>query len=546
MRQDVVAQESSLLDRNVGYKNAIEQYQTNELGLPPNLPIDIDKSLVEDFTFITDESLAVEDQVLAARETIANLQEPITQEILQPVLTELEAIIPTLEAWFKNIATDVDEMETAAEVREARMTESEVEEFRSARLSLKAELETLLELAATEKDALEQIKAGVGIAEAEQTMRELVVWRGRLKRLTDRAGLAQARAKLEKISVGTFELDFEDALKIALHNRLDFKNARAALVDTWRQIKIRENKLLSTVNLTASGDLYTKKNNPVSFRAETGSLRFGIQFDAPITRLIERNQLKQSLISYQQDKRQFIQSQDRLNYGLRALLRRTEMLRQKLEVDRRQVAIAIRLVDSTQSRLYRPVRPAQPGQSQQLLGETLALNIVNSYSRLAQTQGTFLSTWMQYQAARMRLQRELGIMELDQEGSWVDEPLPPVVEMLHEIEEAELLNTVEPTETEDDPQASDVAQTEGDDLKQQSTAIEEAPEEDLDALEKLNRKLVSLQQNIEDAVLKRAKARMDLELEKSLAKPPAEAQPPGDLTNEENPEDSTDSPEAGT
>lgn len=544
MRQDVVAQESSLLDRNVGYKNAIEQYQTNELGLPPNLPIDIDKSLVEDFTFITDESLAVEDQVLAARETIANLQEPITQELLQPVLTELEAIIPTLEAWFKNIATDVDEMETAAEVREARMTESEIEEFRSARLSLKAELETLLELAATEKDALEQIKAGLGIAEAEQTMRELVIWRGRLKRLTDRAGLAQARAKLEKISVGTFELDFEDALNIALHNRLDFKNARAALVDTWRQIKIRENQLLSTVNLTASGDLYTKKNNPVSFRAETGSLRFGIQFDAPITRLLERNQLKQALISYQQDKRQFIQSQDRLNYGLRALLRRTEMLRQKLEVDRRQVAIAIRLVDSTQSRLYRPVRPAQPGQSQQLLGETLALNIVNSYSRLAQTQGTFLSTWMQYQAARMRLQRELGIMELDQEGSWVDQPLPPVEEMLEEIEEDELLSTVEPTE--DEPRSSDVVQTEGNDLKQQATATEEAPKESLSALEKLNRKLIKLQQNIEDAVLKRAKARMDIELEKSLGKSPVEVQPAGDLTNEENPLDSKDSPETGS
>jgi len=220
------------------------------------------------------------------------------------------------------------------------------------------------------------------------------------------------------------------------------------------------------------------------------------------------------------------------------------MLRQKLEVDRRQVAIAIRLVDSTQSRLYRPVRPAQPGQSQQLLGETLALNIVNSYSRLAQTQGTFLSTWMQYQAARMRLQRELGIMELDQEGSWVDQPLPPVEEMLEEIEEDELLSTVELTE--DEPQASDVVQTEGNDLKHQVTATEEAPKESLSALEKLNRKLINLQQSIEDAVLKRAKARMDLELEKSLAKPPAEVQPPGDLTNEENPEDSTDSPETGT
>lgn len=523
MRQDVVAQESSLLDRNVGYKNAIEQYQTNELGLPPDLPIDIDKSLVEDFTFITDESLSVEDQILAARESIANLEDPVTLESLQPVLMELEAIMPALAVWFENIQLDVAEMGETAEVRESRMSQIEIEEFRSARLSLKAELEALLELAATEKEALQQIKDGAGVAEPDQTIREMVVWRGRLKRLTDRAGLAQARAKLEKISVGSFELQFEDALKIALHNRLDFKNARAALVDTWRQIKIRENQLLSTINLTAAGELYTKKNNPVSFRAETGSLRFGIQFDAPITRLLERNQLKQSLINYQQDKRQFIQSQDRLNYGLRALLRRTEMLRQKLEVDRRQVAIAIRLVDSTQSRLYRPVRPAQPGQSQQLLGETLALNIVNSYSRLAQTQGTFLSTWMQYQAARMRLQRELGIMELDEGGSWVDEPLPPVMEMLQEIEEGELLNTVDLPEgevdsPEDEKQMDTEVAPEDADVTSSSIIVDESPEEELQGLEKLTQQLINLQQGIEDAVLKRAKKRMDAELEQVLGK----------------------------
>ena len=188
MRQDVVAQESSLLDRNVGYKNAIEQYQTNELGLPPDLPIDIDKSLVEDFTFITDESLAVEDQILAARESIANLEEPATLEILQPVLAELEAIMPALATWFGNIELDVAEMGEAAEVRESRMTETEIEEFRAARLSLKAELEALLELAGTEKDALQQIIDGAGVAEPDQTIREMVVWRGRLKRLTDRAG----------------------------------------------------------------------------------------------------------------------------------------------------------------------------------------------------------------------------------------------------------------------------------------------------------------------------------------------------------------------
>ncbi len=517
MRQDVVAQESSLLDRNVGYQNAIEQYQTNELGLPPDLPIEVDKSLVEDFTFITDESLAVEDQILAARESIANLEEPVTSESLQPVVSELENIIPALNAWFSNISTDVDKMEAAAGKRESRMSEKEVEEFKTTRIELKAEIEVLLELAEGEQAALQTIKEGLGIAEPDQTMRELIIWRGRLKRLTDRAGLAQARAKLEKISVGSFELQFEDALKIALHNRLDFQNARAALVDTWRQIKIRENQLLSTVNLTASGDVSTSENNPLSFRGETGTVRFGIQFDAPITRLLERNQLKQSLITYQQDKRQFIQSQDRLHYGLRALLRRIEMLRQKLEVDRRQVAIAIRLVDSTQSQLYRPVRPAQPGQSQQLLGETLALNIVNSYSRLAQTQGAFLSTWMQYQAARMRLQRELGIMELDEQGSWIDQPLPPVEDLLLEIEEEELLNSVESIdeasqgaeEASTDPEAS--TSTSG------AAALPESEDQDLSVAEIVGQKLSNLQRRIEDIVLQRAKRRMDAELEKALS-----------------------------
>ena len=39
---------------------------------------------------------------------------------------------------------------------------------------------------------------------------------------------------------------------------------------------------------------------------------------------------------------------------------------------------------------------------------------------------------------------------------------------------------------------------------------------------------------------------MDLELEKSLGKSPVEVQPARDLTNEENPQDSKDSPETGS
>jgi len=34
-----------------------------------------------------------------------------------------------------------------------------------------------------------------------------------------------------------------------------------------------------------------------------------------------------------------------------------------------------------------------------------------------------MSVWLNYYAARMRLARELGIMELDRDGSWIDHPV---------------------------------------------------------------------------------------------------------------------------
>ena len=91
------------------------------------------------------------------------------------------------------------------------------------------------------------------------------------------------------------------------------------------------------------------------------------------------------------------------------------------------------------------------------------------------------------------------------------------------IEEEELLNTVDMKEgevdssddekqvdTEVDPQATDIIST--------SKMVEASPAEELQGMEKLTQKLMNLQQGIEDAVLRRAKNRMDAELEQVLGK----------------------------
>jgi hypothetical protein len=164
-------------------------------------------------------------------------------------------------------------------------------------------------------------------------------------------------------------------------------------------------------------------NHPARFRGENGTLRAGIQFDAPFTRLLERNNFRQSLIQYQRDRRQLIQFEDGVLQTMRVLLRQFEQLRTNMEIQRRAAVIAIRRVDQTQEDLMRPPAPAQPGQQPSQLGPTAALNLLTALSDLRNTQNNFMSVWLNYHATRMRLMRELGIIRLDERGLWIDEPL---------------------------------------------------------------------------------------------------------------------------
>jgi hypothetical protein len=138
--------------------------------------------------------------------------------------------------------------------------------------------------------------------------------------------------------------------------------------------------------------------------------------------LLERNAYRQSLITYQQSRRQFIQSRDSLQKGLRALLRTLEQRRRQLEIQRRAVSIAMRRVDQTQLDLNTPPAQLQPGQRARI-SETTAINLLGAQRSLQTTQNSFLAAWLSYYAARLRLYRELGIMELDPEGRWIPNPL---------------------------------------------------------------------------------------------------------------------------
>lgn len=228
--------------------------------------------------------------------------------------------------------------------------------------------------------------------------------------------LIQARARAESVTLLALEMDPADALAIASRNRLDWMNARANLVDTWRLIEFNANDLEADLNFLFGGDIATVGDNPVDFRSATGRLRVGVQFDAPLTRVAERNNYRQSLIEYQQARRDYYLFVDRVSQQLRSGLRQIELDQANFELRRAAVRVAIDQVEVTRLRLSEPPKPGVAA----AFSPTTARDLVSALGDLLNVQNDFMSVWVNYEVERMNLDFNLDTMQLDEEGLWID------------------------------------------------------------------------------------------------------------------------------
>ncbi len=228
--------------------------------------------------------------------------------------------------------------------------------------------------------------------------------------------LAQARARTESVSLPSVSLDWENAVSLARCNRLDWMNARAALVDSWRQVQVTANDLESQLDVILTGDIGNVGDNGLDFRSSTGRLRFGIEFDSPITRLAERNTYRESLVRYQQSRRGYYQFEDQVATSLRDILRRLVINQINFELQRAAIDVAISQVELARLRLQEPPRPGE----QSTFGATTARDLVTALSGLLSAQNDFLSVWINQESLRRSLDLDLGTMQLDGNGLWID------------------------------------------------------------------------------------------------------------------------------
>jgi len=478
-RQALLDAESRLLIDQANYHATLDGFKRN-LGLPPKLCVNIGDSILDQFNLIPPEALALQNEITQLRDIVgaANRQIitsaqptdtegrisrslPWTEELaaqlralrgsldsmrsIRQRLTEgaladtrqdidkLVAILPDrkqdLESLKQQYSQDLDRFARYGGLDPCQMellVDLDPSVFDTTKLdSLPRTLNTELERLSVKflafddpfdriQEALDKLLKSPTKPTPEELYRILetqVIFDtpSLLSELSDDILdllLIQAQARTHAVRVVPIDLPWDMAVQIAQRYRRDWMNARASLVDSWRLIEFNADNLEGILDLEFNGQL--RDDNAAD------SMQVSLRFDAPITRLQERNTYRQALIEYQQAKRRYYAIADGIAQSLRNTIR--TIARNRVNFEQRRIAVLSAIEQVVLNDQISKLREERGLAA----GVTAARDVVSALGDLQSAQNDFLNVWVNYEVQRIGLDLDLGTMNVDPEGFWLD------------------------------------------------------------------------------------------------------------------------------
>ncbi len=411
------------------------------LGLPPNMPMSIDESLLKPFELIDPLLPAIEQEIYDYVEVWAkvyvedwedpNLVPPTTAE-LREVLTGLQQLLAklrkdaleTLEQDIKNVEVllgDDNEVETEEllALRQRRFLSEEDRE--RVRQSTSNDIRLYSGVRKT-MQAMESRLAGLQSFLSEDKLTndqkkriilEMAKLREDMLRISQGIQVIEIGLRVELITLEPFTMDIGEVIRIGLNNRLDLMNQRGLVMDARRLMEVRSNSLEAVLNVVVDGDVSTPlgRNKPLDFRGSQAGFRAGVEFTAPLSLVQERNAYRESQIDYQRERRTFMAAEDDTKFQIRRNWRQLAVLRANFETSRVQIRLAALQYDSA---VEATSDPTQAGRNQ-------GLNLLNALNAVLDAQNSLISNWINYEQNRLNIYLNMGIMEIDENGIWKDD-----------------------------------------------------------------------------------------------------------------------------
>lgn len=253
--------------------------------------------------------------------------------------------------------------------------------------------------------------AGMSIEDLLNAVRRgAKILKDRFNRNAQSLEVLQAGLRAEAVALNRFAIegiegkpDIEEVIRIGLEQRHDLMNVRARVMDARRAVEIAANALEAGLDLRFSGTKAFDSSNQNS----TG-YRAGLRFTTPLDQIDERNNYNERLIEYQRARRAYMLAEDQVKQQIRQSWRQIEVQRERIEIDRQTIRNAARQYDNASLNASRGT-------------QTNALSLLNALDTVLQAQNSLVADWVTYENNRLNIFRDMGIMQLDPRGIWLDQ-----------------------------------------------------------------------------------------------------------------------------
>lgn len=213
-------------------------------------------------------------------------------------------------------------------------------------------------------------------------------------------------SELAKLRIVDPEITREQAVKIALVTRPDLATAADQEEDAARQIEVAKNGLLPGVDVSLDYNSISDPGDTTpGINWDRRRWEGSVDLDLPLDRKAERNIYRSALVFHDRAKRAHDLAKERARLDIYDAWRAIEQARKNFEVAQQQVELAGR-------RLEEQLLLAE-------LGKGEARDLVDAQNDLVNAQNQRTSTVVDHFLARLRLWRDMGILYVNDDGSWV-------------------------------------------------------------------------------------------------------------------------------
>ena len=209
---------------------------------------------------------------------------------------------------------------------------------------------------------------------------------------------------------GPLEMAPGMAIGQALSHRLDLRRATGEVYDAQRKVVVAADALRAELTLLGNARLGDRRDIDSAtlanarLRLDEGQYGALLSLDLPFERTAERNAYRESFIALDAAVRGVQELEDQIKLSIRDALRTLTTARESIRIQAQSVVVAQKRVRSINLFLE--------------AGRAEIRDLLEAEEALFSAQNALTAAVIDYRIAELRLQQDMGLLEVDERGLW--------------------------------------------------------------------------------------------------------------------------------